>query len=205
MNEPANSASNLTRRPPVRRWRIIYRLRHTLWNNPWRSIRTCWLRLQGMTIGRHTKIGKISATWPHTVKLGEQCTAEDNVDFQYYGPWIESAALNFGDRVHVSRNTHFNIQNAIHIGDDVMIAAGCKFIDHDHGFAARDQPMVRQPIATAPIHIDNNVWIGANAIVLKGVHIGSGSVIAAGAVVRKDVPANQIWGGVPARYIKDRP
>lgn len=64
--------------------------------------------------------------------------------------------------------------------------------------------MAQQPIVSAPIRIKSNVWFGTNAILLKGVHIGSGSIIGADAVVRKDVPPNQIWGGVPARYIKDR-
>lgn len=184
---------------------MIYRLRHSLWHNPWRAIRTCWLRCQGMTIGSHTKLGCASATWPHTVRLGTHCSVEDGVHFQYYGPWTESTVFHIGDRVQISRDALFNIQDSLHVGDDVMIAAGCKFIDHDHGFAEADRPMASQPIDTAPIHIGNDVWIGANAIVLKGVHIGAGSIIAAGAVVRRDVPANQIWAGVPARYIKDRP
>jgi acetyltransferase-like isoleucine patch superfamily enzyme len=52
------------------------------------------------------------------------------------------------------------------------------------------------------VTIANNVWIGANAIILPGVDIGENSIVAAGAVVNTDIPANQIWGGIPARFIK---
>lgn len=55
----------------------------------------------------------------------------------------------------------------------------------------------------API-IQDGVWVGANVVILRGVHIGSGAIIAAGAVVTKNVPPNEIWGGVPARFLKSR-
>ena len=55
-----------------------------------------------------------------------------------------------------------------------------------------------------PIEIGHHCWIGTGAIVLQGVKIGDGAVVAAGAVVTKDIPANEVWGGVPAKYIKKR-
>lgn len=55
-----------------------------------------------------------------------------------------------------------------------------------------------------PIHIGNNVWIGMNATIMKGVTIGDNAIIAAGALVTKDIPAGEIWGGVPARFIKKK-
>ena len=56
---------------------------------------------------------------------------------------------------------------------------------------------------SAPIHIGNHVWVGVRAIILKGVTIGDGAIIAAGSVVTRDVPANTLVGGVPAKIIKD--
>ena len=55
-----------------------------------------------------------------------------------------------------------------------------------------------------PPVIGDDVWIGVNVVILRGVRIGDGAVIAAGAVVAKDVPENEIWGGVPARFIRKR-
>ena len=62
-----------------------------------------------------------------------------------------------------------------------------------------------QETETAPIKIGQNVLVGGNSVVLKGVQIGDGAVIGVGSVVTKSVPSNEIWGGVPARKIMDRP
>lgn len=106
----------------------------------------------------------------------------------------------------------------ITIGRNVFINAGCKFQDQGgivieegaligHGvvLATLDHdidPAKRQQLHPAPIHIGKRVWIGANATVTKGVTIGDNSIVAAGAVVNRDVPANTIVGGVPAKIIK---
>ena len=100
----------------------------------------------------------------------------------------------------------------ITIGNQVFINAGCKFQDQggitiDDGavLATLDHdidPEKRQQLHPAPIHIGKRVWIGANAVVTKGVTIGDNSIVAAGAVVNRDVPANTIVGGVPAKVIR---
>lgn len=66
------------------------------------------------------------------------------------------------------------------------------------------EPPHATTLVRPPPRIGNGVWIGAHAIVLRGVVIGDGAVIAAGAVVTSDVPAQEVWGGVPARFIKKR-
>ena len=106
----------------------------------------------------------------------------------------------------------------ITVGDDVFINAGCKFQDQGgitiddgaligHGVVLATlnhdlDPEKRQQLHPAPIHIGKRVWIGANATITQGVTIGDNSVVAAGAVVNKDVPENTIVGGVPAKIIK---
>lgn len=107
----------------------------------------------------------------------------------------------------------------ITIGNHVFFNSGCKFQDqggitiddgallgHNVVLATLNHCMIpeqRANLEPAPIHIGKNVWIGANAMVLPGVTIGDGAVIAAGAIVTKDVPANTIVGGIPAKKIKD--
>ena len=92
------------------------------------------------------------------------------------------------------------------IGPHALIGSGCRFVDHDHGFASRAVPMARQATGSeAAITLEEDVWIGAEAVILKGVTIGRGAIIAAGSVVTKSVGAFEIWGGLPARKIGMRP
>ena len=109
----------------------------------------------------------------------------------------------------------------IKIGNHVFFNSGCKFQDqggitiddgallgHNVVLATLNHCMIpeqRANLEPAPIHIGKNVWIGANAMVLPGVTIGDGAVVAAGAIVTKDVPANSIVGGIPAKKIKNVP
>ena len=89
---------------------------------------------------------------------------------------------------------HITLEKGVMVGPNVCI------YDHDHNLKKNSD--ARQSLfVSAPIHIKNNVWIGASAVILKGVTIGEGAVVAAGAVVTKDVPAYTIVGGVPARII----
>ncbi|NEO43482.1 MAG: acyltransferase [Moorea sp. SIO4A3] len=80
----------------------------------------------------------------------------------------------------------------------------CKFIDHDHGTANLDQPINQQPGTELPIILEENVWLGVNVVVLKGVTIDKGAIVGAGAVVTKSIPENEIWAGIPAHKIRNR-
>lgn len=92
----------------------------------------------------------------------------------------------------------------ITIGNQVLIAAGARMITRKHGFADVDLPMAEQGYTHAPIVIEDDVWIGFNAIILPGVTIGKGSIVGAGAVVTKSIEPYSIVGGVPARLIRKR-
>ena len=113
---------------------------------------------------------------------------------------------------------HTDFGKNIHIGDHVFINAGCSFQDQGgitigngclighHTVIAtlnhEEQPERRGDLHPAHVVIGNRVWIGSNATILPGVRIGDGAIVAAGAVVTKDVLPNTVVGGVPARVIK---
>ncbi|GAB76702.1 maltose O-acetyltransferase [Austwickia chelonae] len=98
------------------------------------------------------------------------------------------------------------ILGPVTIGDDVMMGPRCVIISTDHRFDDVAVPMNRQgwTPSSGPVVIEDDVWIGANVTITAGVTVGRGSVLAAGAVVTKDVPPFSIMGGVPARRLKSR-
>ena len=169
------------------------------------ALRTAWWRALGMQIGIGTLLPKVRVTWPHQVSLGRGCVLEHDLYFKFDGVWAPGPTIVIRDRVFLGFGCEFNIRRGLEIGDDCLIASGCKFVDHDHGTASRDTPMrVQTTGAEAAIRLEQDVWLGANVVVLKGVRIGRGAIVAAGAVVTKEVPSHEIWGGVPARKIGER-
>ncbi|MDQ6859824.1 MAG: acyltransferase [Verrucomicrobiota bacterium] len=169
------------------------------------TFRTAWWRMLGMQIGRGTLLPRVHVTWPHQVSLGADCRLEHDLYFKFDGIWAPGPSIVIRERVFVGFGCEFNVRQRVEISSDCLIASGCKFIDHDHGTASREVPMNRQPHgAEAPIVLEEDVWLGANVVVLRGVRIGRGAIVAAGAIVTKDVPGFEIWGGIPARKIGER-
>jgi len=101
---------------------------------------------------------------------------------------------------YINRFTMIDASERIEIGEQCMIGPHCYITDHDHSFQ-RVLPVQMQPLFGLPVRIGEDVWIGAGAIVLKGVTIGDGAIVAAGAVVTKDVASQAKVAGVPARQI----
>lgn len=93
----------------------------------------------------------------------------------------------------------------IRIGSKVMFGPQVKLIASDHRFSDPDLPIKDSGYGTlAQITISDDVWVGCGVTILKGVHIGRGSIVGAGAVVTKDIGENEIWAGNPARKVKNR-
>ena len=105
----------------------------------------------------------------------------------------------------ISNNTSINGASAgIFIGKNVMIGPGCCLVAFDHGTNLAAGPMIRQPLDESAIIINDDVWIGANCTITRGVTIGTGSIVGANSVVTCDLRANCIYAGAPAKYIKNR-
>lgn len=109
-----------------------------------------------------------------------------------------------GKNIHVGKNVFINMgckfqdQGGIEIGDGALIGHNVVLATLNHAMSPKD----RGTMIPAPIRIGKHVWIGSNATVLPGVTIGDGAIVAAGAVVTRDVPENTIVGGVPARVMR---
>jgi galactoside O-acetyltransferase len=115
-------------------------------------------------------------------------------------PW----KLHCGKNVRFGRYSQFNSSGGFTIGNNVMMGPFVFVETANHRFDRLDAPVREQGLEYAQVTINDDVWIGANSTILPGVTIGKGAVIAAGAVVTKDVPADAVVGGVPARVIKNR-
>jgi acetyltransferase-like isoleucine patch superfamily enzyme len=106
--------------------------------------------------------------------------------------------ITLGENIFINSGCRFQDQGGITVGDGTLIGHNVVLATLNHGLAPKD----RSTTYPAPIIIGKNVWIGANVTVVPGVTIGDNAVIAAGAVVTKDVPENAVVGGVPAKLIK---
>ena len=91
----------------------------------------------------------------------------------------------------------------ITIRDDVLISPGVVITSHGHSYDAQATPMRAQPTRFSPVLIDSNVWIGSGATILPGVHLGTGCVVGAGAVVTRSVAPGTLVVGIPARAVKN--
>ena len=114
------------------------------------------------------------------------------------------ANVKIGKHVFINHGLTIMARGGIEIEDDVSIAHGVTILSVNHIYSDLNTPIKDQGIKCKETKIKSNVWIGAKASVLAGVTVGSGSVIAAGAVVTKDVDEFCVVGGVPAKIIKDR-
>ncbi|MDE6762978.1 MAG: sugar O-acetyltransferase [Oscillospiraceae bacterium] len=132
--------------------------------------------------------------------LFETLIGRPTEDFRLFPPFYTDCGKNIrvGKNVFINSGCCFQDQGGITIGDGVLIGHQVVLATLDH-VLDHDK---RQSIIPRPIVIGNNVWIGSHATILGGVTIGDNAVIAAGAVVTKDVPPNTIAGGVPAKIIK---
>lgn len=160
---------------------------------------------------------------PRRILLGSECCIGHHAILR--ANTSEPLGIRLGDRTHVGEFTivaankgrvligcdswigpHSTIHGngSVTIGNNVMIAARCAITTVSHHYDRVDVPMSEQGVHAEPVCIEDDVWIGVGAIVLQGVRIGRGSIVAAGALVNRDLPPGSIAMGVPARPQRNR-
>lgn len=157
--------------------------------------------------------GKIFVQNNGSIKIGKGFQANSGVEFNPIGgdtilrliSFTKEAQIIIGENVGISNSTILAWEK-IEIGNNVMIGGGVKIWDtnfHSLDPIIRTNGVVDNDVKTAPIKIDDYAFIGAGSIILKGVHIGRNSIIAAGSVVVKSIPPNVVAGGNPCKVIKN--
>lgn len=163
-----------------------------------------------LSIGDRSQIrlDRISPVADCRLSVGKDCLLNTRFSFDRKG-----AAFRCGDRCYVGLS-NIVIAERVELGDDVVISWGVTIVDHNsHAIAWNDRAndildwgqgtKDWSNVVVTPVAIHDKAWIGFNAIILKGVTIGEGAIVGAGAVVTKDVPAYTIVGGNPAKVIRD--
>ncbi len=158
-----------------------------------------WISHQAMKLT--TELNSSYHTPKEIQKIFSELTGKQvDKTFGMFLPFYTDCGKNItvGKNVFINSGCRFQDQGGISIGDGTLIGHNVVLATLNHGIS----PDERHDLFPAPIHIGKNVWIGANATVLPGVTIGDNAVIAAAAVVTKDVPANVVVAGVPAKVIR---
>lgn len=182
-------------RPPLHNLRMALTRRRWLWRT-----RNHTRRIAGDVDIR----GR--ADWPRWLQLGDAVVIDKAAIL-----WIaESEAtphdphLQIGHRSYIGPGVFLGASAPLTIGADCLIGAYSYLITANHEFKNPDIPVRLQGYTHAPITLGRDVWLGCHVVVLPGVTIGDGAVIAAGAVVNQSVPPFEVWGGVPARKLSQR-
>ena len=140
------------------------------------------------------------------LQIGEQTFIGRRAVFEISA--LSEFGIEIGARAWVSHDCHIACSTRITIADDVLIGEFCSIRDASHNHEAGPSVVIReQGYTSAPIVIESGVWLGRGVLVLaskRPLTIGRDSIIAANSVVRCDVPPRTIWGGVPARKLRDR-
>src|SRR5215470_794708 len=166
-----------------------------------RLVHAAWRRLQQSgTITADTDAGR-------RIELGAGTMLAEQVSMcAGLGPGHDlgpDPVLRIGDRCVIGRGSHIVAHQSIEIGDDVWTGPYVYVTDQNHGYADPETPIGRQFPVNRPVSIGAGSWLGAGAIVLPGARIGQNVVVAAGSVVRGQVPDRCVVAGVPARVVRE--
>jgi acetyltransferase-like isoleucine patch superfamily enzyme len=165
------------------------------------------LRINRVVYGKKLRGNRCVIKNKGRIELGDNVLLNSFPDGELYKTGLlahlDSALIRIGNNCALN-GTIVHSRNAVTIGDNCMFGPGVVILDNASHNTSIDTVRRRTGrIADDPVVIGNNVWVGMHSIILKGVHIGDNSIIAAGSVVTKNVPSNQVFGGNPAVFIKE--
>ena len=190
--------------------RLIFQLPDFPWFSPHdqavSALRRAVLTLDGqVSVGRDVKLHP-RFYYPRgvSVDLGNGCEIKRDVrvgrEYGVTGP----AELRIGAETEVLSGCRIDCSDSVTIGQASHVGRDCQIITHKHEIASRDTPVLRAAITTSPVTIGNDVMIYSDVVILPGVNIANGAVVAVRSVVTSDVEPHQIVAGVPARKIGER-
>lgn len=171
-----------------------------LWRYLWRRLLTRsghrWQTDGPVFLGR----GLALQTGPSgSIRFGRWCWIGDGTKIRCHEGTVE-----IGSKTVMGQECTISCYQHVRIGQECVIADRTMFIDFDHGVVDVERPIRAQGIYKEDVIVGANVWIGYGAAILRGVRVGDNAVIGTNSVVTKDVPANAVVGGVPARIIRMR-
>ena len=169
--------------------------------------RLAWRRLLTPTGPAHGRSTACCSSGPRvTLQIGRGARVR-------FGRWVwighgtkircHEGEVSIGDKTVMGQECTISAYQHVSIGEQCILADRVMLIDFDHNVAEVERPIRVQGIYKRDVRVGNNVWIGHGAQILRGVTVGDNAIVGAGAVVTKDVPANAVVGGVPARVHPD--
>jgi acetyltransferase-like isoleucine patch superfamily enzyme len=170
-------------------WRYLWRRALTVAGWRWRTDGLLFLgRGLGLEIGRKGVVGFGRFVW---IGDGSKIRCHEGV-------------VEIGPKTVIGQECTISAYQRVRIGRQCVIADRAMFIDFDHGVVEVERPIRVQGIYKRDVEVGSNVWIGYGACILRGVRVGDNAIVGTNAVVTKDVPANAVVGGAPARIIRMR-
>ncbi len=156
---------------------------------------------KSVTIDNNVKINALSKKG---IEIGNNVSILNNTIIDCIGVFNNiGEGLTIGDNVGIAQNCFIQVRASVSIGNDVIFGPNVSIFSENHLYENANIPIRKQGVSRRGVIIEEGVWIGTQAVILDGVTIGKNSVIAAGSVVNKNVPPYTVYGGVPAKLIKN--
>jgi acetyltransferase-like isoleucine patch superfamily enzyme len=179
---------------------INHRYARLLWRYSWRRALTAagrrWSTDGPLFLGRRLEI---QIARQGTVRFGRFVWIGDRSKIRCHEGVVE-----IGAKTVMGQECTISAYQRVRIGEQCVIADRAMFIDFDHGVVEVERPIRVQGIYKRDVEVGSNVWIGYGACILRGVRVGDNSIVGTNTVVTKDVPANAVVAGVPARIVRMR-